>query len=75
MAYKVDPSEVCDPRRRVQASDVTRNGKPLDIEATFKVCLPEYLALGKEGFDVFKEAPVLMDGEDLQTLPMMVGAR
>ena len=28
--------------------------------------------LGKEGFDVFAQSPVLVDGEDLQTLPMMV---
>jgi len=57
---------------RVEDGSVTIGGKPLSKNAKYKVVTKAYLALGKDGYNVFKDCPVLVDSESCAVLPTLV---
>ena len=54
---------------RVLQGSVTLRGEPLDLEASYNVATKAYLALGRDGYSVFAQGKVLLDGETLPMLP------
>lgn len=49
------------PSARVK--DVVVNGKPLDLNGTYTLALPDYVLAGGDGYTMMKEAKVLVTGE------------
>jgi 5'-nucleotidase len=45
---------------------------PFDLERSYRVATKAYLAKGKDGYDVFKDCKVLVDGEEAPVLPALV---
>ncbi|GMH67196.1 hypothetical protein TrRE_jg1432, partial [Triparma retinervis] len=45
---------------------------PLELERRYKIATKAYLAKGKDGYDVFKDCKVLVDGEEAPVLPALV---
>jgi len=54
-----------------RVSQVTVNGRPLDLDARYTVAIPDYLLGGGDGYEMFTRAKVLVDGE---AGPLMVSA-
>lgn len=61
-----------DPGSRILENTVTINNKPLDKNKNYKVCTKSYLAKGKDGYQVFTKAKVLVDEEDGPILSTIV---
>jgi len=57
---------------RVLEDSVKIHGAAIDRQRLYKLCTKNYLRLGKDGYDVFKDAPCLADGEQAGILPTMV---
>eukprot|EP00295_Goniomonas_pacifica_P048322 CAMPEP_0175908896 /NCGR_PEP_ID=MMETSP0108-20121206/6829_1 /TAXON_ID=195067 ORGANISM="Goniomonas pacifica, Strain CCMP1869" /NCGR_SAMPLE_ID=MMETSP0108 /ASSEMBLY_ACC=CAM_ASM_000204 /LENGTH=869 /DNA_ID=CAMNT_0017230955 /DNA_START=3 /DNA_END=2610 /DNA_ORIENTATION=- len=58
---------------RVVQDSVQVNGQRLELQGReYLVATKAYLALGKDGYDVFKECRVVQDGESCPILPTMV---
>ena len=57
---------------RVVRDSVQVGGKPLGEKPSYTVCVKAYLALGKDGYDVFKECKVVLDSEAAPVLPTLV---
>eukprot|EP00929_Paragymnodinium_shiwhaense_P113635 TRINITY_DN81924_c0_g1_i1.p1 TRINITY_DN81924_c0_g1~~TRINITY_DN81924_c0_g1_i1.p1 ORF type:complete len:1781 (+),score=505.68 TRINITY_DN81924_c0_g1_i1:112-5454(+) len=57
---------------RVLRDTVKVAGKPLENDKLYKIVTKDYLRQGKDGFDVFKDAACLADGEQAGILPSMV---
>jgi len=55
------------PGQRIDPSTLYIDGDPYDPTKTFKVAINEYLAMGKDGFDVFKQAPMHTDPDNCKT--------
>ncbi|HMA16309.1 MAG TPA: bifunctional UDP-sugar hydrolase/5'-nucleotidase [Kiloniellaceae bacterium] len=55
---------------RVKAVSV--NGKPLDTAATYTVATNDFMAKGGDGYEVFKDAKVLIDGAAAKYMATMV---
>jgi 5'-nucleotidase len=60
--FKFDPSKA--PGSRIQKDDIEVDGEPIDYERDYKVSVKHFLALGKDGFDFFKDCEVLVDEEN-----------
>mmetsp|Transcript_141091 Transcript_141091/g.367249 ORF Transcript_141091/g.367249 Transcript_141091/m.367249 type:complete len:1799 (+) Transcript_141091:59-5455(+) len=60
------------PGQRVALASVQINGEPLSMSSKYKLCTKDYLRQGKDGYDVFKDAICLADGEQAGILPTMV---
>eukprot|EP00908_Phaeocystis_cordata_P013571 Transcript_24638.p1 GENE.Transcript_24638~~Transcript_24638.p1 ORF type:complete len:601 (+),score=299.50 Transcript_24638:121-1923(+) len=60
------------PGARVVHGSVLVGEAPLEAAATYRVITKAYLALGKDGYDVFKECPVLIDEESAPVIPSIV---
>lgn len=57
-----DPSK--DAGSRVIEGSVYVQDKPLDQEKTYNICTTDYMTLGRDGFDVLKEAKMIIDEEN-----------
>jgi len=64
-AAKASGQRVVEPSIRIQ-------GESLVMDKKYKLCTKDYLRQGKDGYDVFKEAVCLADGEQAGILPTMV---
>ncbi|KAJ7360478.1 hypothetical protein OS493_015579 [Desmophyllum pertusum] len=62
MRFSFNPNQ--DPGFRIQENSVSIDDKPLDKNKKYKVCTKSYLAKGKDGYQVFAKAKVLVDEED-----------
>lgn len=51
---------------------VTVHGLPLDLNKEYTMSAPDYICQGKDGFDVLKELPRLIDEENCQYLKKMI---
>ncbi|XP_078365023.1 uncharacterized protein LOC144649408 isoform X1 [Oculina patagonica] len=60
--FSFNPSQ--DPGCRILENTVSIDDKPLDKKRKYKVCTKSYLAKGKDGYQVFAKARVLVDEED-----------
>lgn len=60
LEYTVDPTRP--PGRRV--TGVLVQGEPLDPARLYRVALPDYLALGRDGYPMLREGHVLLAAED-----------
>mmetsp|Transcript_54477 Transcript_54477/g.129851 ORF Transcript_54477/g.129851 Transcript_54477/m.129851 type:complete len:585 (+) Transcript_54477:108-1862(+) len=58
--------------QRILEGSVHIAGEPLNLERKYKLVTKDYLRQGKDGFDMFKDAPCLADGEQAGILPTMV---
>jgi len=71
ISFKFDATQ--EPGSRIVSGSVTIGGEPLQMEGReYKVCVKAYLALGKDGYDVFKECKMLVDSEAAPVLPSLV---
>ncbi|GFR40976.1 hypothetical protein Agub_g1641 [Astrephomene gubernaculifera] len=75
MKFKFDPSKP--PGSRIVPGSVYLwefecEPEPLDMERTYKVAVKEYLAQGKDGFNVFLDCKMLVDGEAGVVLPSSI---
>jgi 5'-nucleotidase len=61
-----------EPGKRVLFDTMKINNQPVTKEGKYSVCTKAYLAKGKDGFDVFKDAKVLVDEESSPVLPTLV---
>ncbi|KAA3675096.1 5'-nucleotidase [Paragonimus westermani] len=65
-----------DPRRspgnRIPCSSVTTQDKPLELNKTYRLAVKHYMASGKDGYDVLKECPVLVDDEEGPILSTLI---
>jgi len=61
--------------QRILEDSVRIDGKPLDRAANYKLVTKDYLRKGKDGYDAFKEAICLADGEQAGILPTLVRDR
>lgn len=59
---------------RVVRESIQIGGAALDTGRLYKVCTKDYLRQGKDGYDVFREAVCLADGEQAGVLPSAVTA-
>jgi hypothetical protein len=55
--FSFDPA--LPPNARVDPASITVNGAPLEAAKEYAVATKAYLALGKDGYDVFKEVGAL----------------
>lgn len=55
-----------------RVKSVSVNGKPLDTAATYTVATNDFLAKGGDGYAVFKDAKVLIDGAAAKYMATMV---
>mmetsp|Transcript_47718 Transcript_47718/g.139072 ORF Transcript_47718/g.139072 Transcript_47718/m.139072 type:complete len:1627 (-) Transcript_47718:186-5066(-) len=60
------------PGSRVDRSSVKIGGQSLDESRKYTLCTKDYLRQGKDGYDVFREATCLADGEQAGILPSMI---
>lgn len=70
MCYGFDPSKP--PGERVDPELVQVQEQYLKLNKTYRVCTKEFIAEGKDGYDIFKECPVIVDSEKLMTLSTAV---
>jgi 2',3'-cyclic-nucleotide 2'-phosphodiesterase (5'-nucleotidase family) len=57
---------------RVAQASIRINGAELEMEREYRLVTKEYLAQGKDGYDVLKRCKVLVDGESCPILPSVV---
>ena len=57
-----------EPGSRVVGETVNIDGNPIDLAKTYTVATTDYLLVGKDGFEAFKEAKVLIDEENAPVL-------
>ena len=57
---------------RVIKDSVLIGGKPLDLNKTYTVALPDYTLKGKDGFDVLNGVKILVDDEEARELKEIV---
>lgn len=60
------------PGSRVLRDTVKIGGAALEHQRCYKLCTKDYLRQGKDGYDVFRDAVCLADGEQAGILPSMV---
>eukprot|EP00429_Kryptoperidinium_foliaceum_P067148 CAMPEP_0176053898 /NCGR_PEP_ID=MMETSP0120_2-20121206/26813_1 /TAXON_ID=160619 /ORGANISM="Kryptoperidinium foliaceum, Strain CCMP 1326" /LENGTH=1339 /DNA_ID=CAMNT_0017387359 /DNA_START=54 /DNA_END=4073 /DNA_ORIENTATION=- len=60
------------PGSRVLRETVKIGDSELDAERSYKLCTKDYLRQGKDGYDVFKDAMCLADGEQAGILPSIL---
>ncbi|GMI18964.1 hypothetical protein TeGR_g4904 [Tetraparma gracilis] len=61
-----------EPGARVDFGSIKVKGEKVGKGDKFKVVTKAYLAKGKDGYDVFKDCPVLLDEESAPVLPTLV---
>lgn len=61
-----------EPRQRIVQGSVTVNKKPLENDKQYTVTTKGYLAHGKDGYDVFSDAKVLLDEEIGPLMPTLL---
>jgi len=71
VSFIFDPS--LPPRQRVLPGSVLVNGEPIVMDRTYKLCTKPYLADGKDGYDVFKQCPVIVPEEN--GIPIVTAVR
>ncbi|GIL42857.1 hypothetical protein Vafri_709 [Volvox africanus] len=75
LKFKFDPSKP--PGQRIVPGSVylwefEQEPEPLDMERKYKVAVKEYLAQGKDGFHIFSDCKMLVDGESGVILPSSI---
>ncbi|GLC44409.1 hypothetical protein PLESTB_000472700 [Pleodorina starrii] len=75
LKFKFDPSKP--PGSRIVPGSVylwefESEPEPLDMDRRYRVAVKEYLAQGKDGFNVFLDCKVLVDGESGVILPSTI---
>eukprot|EP00128_Syssomonas_multiformis_P011845 Colp12_sorted_trinity150504_noHs@10225 len=70
LSFEFDPTQGAG--ARVVTESILVKGKPLDLDKEYKMVTKSYLALGKDGYDVFKGLPVYVDEECGPVLPAIV---
>eukprot|EP01012_Entosiphon_sulcatum_P008574 TRINITY_DN146_c0_g1_i3.p1 TRINITY_DN146_c0_g1~~TRINITY_DN146_c0_g1_i3.p1 ORF type:complete len:611 (-),score=130.21 TRINITY_DN146_c0_g1_i3:160-1992(-) len=68
--FEFDPTQPAG--ERVVRSTVKVDEHALDLKRNYRLVTKEYLAQGKDGYDVFKDCKVLVSGEALPAIPTMV---
>ncbi|CAH1780293.1 unnamed protein product [Owenia fusiformis] len=57
---------------RVDRDHIRIQGEPLETERLYRLCTKHYLSLGKDGYTMFKDCPVLINDEEGPTLSVVV---
>jgi len=70
VSFKFDPDK--DAGRRVVEGSVKVGGEAMELDRKYSVCIKAYLYLGKDGYDMFPDCPMLMDSEIAPVLPALV---
>ncbi|XP_067652872.1 mannosylglucosyl-3-phosphoglycerate phosphatase-like [Haliotis asinina] len=70
MVYGFDPSKP--PGQRVDYRLVKVQGEYLDLEREYNLCTKEYIASGKDGYDVLKNCEIVVSAEQCQSLSTTV---
>lgn len=60
------------PGSRIDIDSIKVQKEPLELERKYRICVKEYLANGKDGFNVLANCPVLMDEENAPVLNVAV---
>ncbi|CAH8581464.1 unnamed protein product [Dicrocoelium dendriticum] len=60
--FSFDPSRPVG--SRIPLPKVTIQGEPLHLDKNYRLCVKTYMASGKDGYDMLKECPVLVDEEN-----------
>ncbi|XP_060566797.1 snake venom 5'-nucleotidase-like, partial [Ruditapes philippinarum] len=68
--FVFDPSKP--PGKRIEAGLVKVQDQFIDLEKKYRLCTKEYIASGKDGYDVFKDCPVVEDAERCPTMSTAV---
>ncbi|XP_067937210.1 mannosylglucosyl-3-phosphoglycerate phosphatase-like [Watersipora subatra] len=53
--FQVDPQR--EPGERIDAQTVLVKGRPLQYDKIYRVCVKEYIASGKDGYDILRSCP------------------
>lgn len=61
-SFVFDPSKP--PTKRINPKDIIIGDEQLDLKKQYKLTTKEYLASGKDGYDVFKECEILLGGDE-----------
>lgn len=70
ITFAFDPNK--EPGSRVVEGSVCVDDKPLVLDKQYKLVTKEYLARGKDGYDVYKDCEVLVDSENCSVLPALI---
>lgn len=70
MSFSFDPSQPCG--SRVLADSVMVGGDKLDRTGCYRLCTKAYIAMGKDGYDVFRDAKVVVSYEEGPILSAIV---
>lgn len=62
ISFSFDPAQPSG--RRVVEGSVRVGGEALQLSRTYQLCTKGYIALGKDGYDVFRRAKVLLNYEE-----------
>jgi len=57
---------------RLISDSIKIGGAPIDLSRSYKLCTKDYLRQGKDGYDVFRDAVCLADGEQAGILPTVM---
>ena len=60
------------PGNRIDIDSIKVQKEPLQLDKEYRLCVKQYLANGKDGFNVLAECPVLMDEEDAPVLNVVI---
>ncbi|XP_052229236.1 trifunctional nucleotide phosphoesterase protein YfkN-like isoform X2 [Dreissena polymorpha] len=66
LSFVYDASK--NPGSRVESSLVKVQEDYLDFDKTYRLCTKEYIASGKDGYDCFKDCPVVVESEQCPTI-------
>ena len=70
MSFSFDPSQPCG--SRVLADSVMVGGVKIDRTGCYRLCTKAYIAMGKDGYDVFRDAKVVVSYEEGPILSAIV---
>ncbi|XP_071092097.1 mannosylglucosyl-3-phosphoglycerate phosphatase-like [Haliotis cracherodii] len=70
MVFGFDPSKP--PGERVDSRLVKVQGGYLELDRVYTLCTKEYIATGKDGYDVFKTCEIVVSAEQCQSLSTTV---
>lgn len=70
ISFSFDPSKP--PGNRVPLESVKIGGQDLDLQKAYKVVTKEFIAQGKDGYDVLRECPLVKSTEDCMPITQAV---
>ncbi|THD28102.1 Snake venom 5'-nucleotidase [Fasciola hepatica] len=68
--FSFDPSKPFG--QRIDGTTVSIQGQPLELDKSYRLCVKHYMAEGKDGYDVLRDCPVLLDDENGPILSTLI---